>query len=323
LSRNPCGSSSGTGAAISAALAAVGVGTETNGSIICPSVRCGLVGIKPTLGLVSRSGIIPISHSQDTAGPMARTVSDAAILLGVLAGKDAADATTSRGRGQRDYTKFLDKNGLKGAKIGVARQFLGRNPASNAQFEAHLQVLKDGGASLVDVTFTLPDTFGDDETEVLLFEFKAGVNAYLAARNSPYKSLTDLIAFNETNKEREMPLFGQELFLQAQKRGDLTSEKYLAALHRLKSATQAQGIDAVVAKDGLSAIVSPTGGGTWGMAAVAGYPYITVPAGFAGGLPTGIGFFGAAFSEPQLLKIAYAFEQKTRARQTPKYLPSV
>ncbi|HXH71175.1 MAG TPA: amidase [Pyrinomonadaceae bacterium] len=322
LTKNPCGSSSGTGAAISANLAAVGIGTETNGSIICPAVRCGLVGIKPTLGLVSRSGVIPIAHSQDTAGPMARTVSDAAILLGVLVGTDKTDSITSQStKGKKDYTKSLDKNGLRGARIGVARQFLGKNAKLDAVIEPHLQVLRDGGATLIDVTFPTIPKFGDDETEILLYEFKADLNKYLAARNSPYKTLADLIKFNEDNKDREMPLFGQELFLQAEKKGDLETREYRLALQKLKVGTQANGIDAVAAKDNLDAIVSPTVGGTWSLAAVAGYPYITVPAGFVDGLPAGIAFFGRAFSEPQLIKIAYAFEQKTKMRQIPKFLP--
>ncbi len=323
LDKNPCGSSSGTAVAISANFAAVGIGTETNGSIICPAVRCGIIGIKPTLGLVSRSGVIPIAHSQDTAGPMARTVADAAILLGILVGADKKDSITSQStKGKKDYTKFLDKNGLRGARIGVGRQFLGKNPKVDAVIEPHLQVLKNAGATLIDVTFPTLANFGTDETEVLLYEFKAGLNKYLAARKSPYRTLAHLIKFNEDNKAREMPLFGQELFLQAEKKGDLETSEYRLALQRLKLGTQINGIDAVLAKDNLDAIVSPSVGGTWSLAAVAGYPYITVPAGFVDGLPTGIAFFGRAFSEPQLIKIAYAFEQMTTMRQTPKFLPT-
>lgn len=322
LDRNPCGSSSGTGAAISAGLAAVGVGTETNGSIICPSLACGLVGIKPTLGLVSRSGIIPIAHSQDTAGPMARTVTDAAIVLGVLAGSDPADALTSPFQGHHNYTRFLNAHGLEGARIGVARQWMGQNTSQNALFESHLQVLKDGGATLIDVSFPTVEGFDDDEHTVLLFEFKADLNAYLAARKSPHRALANLIEFNEANRDREMPLFEQELFHQAQEKGDLETSEYRLALGRLKLATQEQGIDAVVAKDRLDAIVAPTGGEMWGLAAIVGYPSITVPAGFCDGLPIGMGFFGGAYCEPVLIKLAYAFEQKTRARQTPKFLPT-
>ena len=323
LDKNPCGSSAGTGAAISANLAAVGIGTETNGSIICPATRNGIVGIKPTLGLVSRSGIIPIAHSQDTAGPMARTVTDAAMLLGAMVGHDKADAVTSQAsQGQKDYTKFLDKDGLRGARIGVARQFLGKDAKVNAIYETHFQVLKDSGATLIDVTFPTVADFGKDETAVLQYEFKTDLNKYLAARNAKYKTLTDLIKFNEENKERELPLFGQEIFIESEKRGDLTENAYIRALQNIKRAAQANGIDAVVAKDNLDAIVSPANGGTWSLAAVAGYPYITVPAGFIDEMPFGIGFFGRAFSEPQLIKFAYAFEQKTKMRRAPKFLPT-
>ena len=323
LDKNPCGSSAGTGAAISANFAAVGIGTETNGSIICPATRNGIVGIKPTLGLVSRSGIIPIAHSQDTAGPMARTVTDAAMLLGAIVGHDKADAVTSQAsQGQKDYTKFLDKDGLRGARIGVARQFLGKDAKVNAIYETHFQVLKDSGATLIDVTFPTVADFGKDETAVLQYEFKTDLNKYLAARNAKYKTLTDLIKFNEENKERELPLFGQEIFIESEKRGDLTENAYIRALQNIKRAAQANGIDAVVAKDNLDAIVSPANGGTWSLAAVAGYPYITVPAGFIDEMPFGIGFFGRAFSEPQLIKFAYAFEQKTKMRRAPKFLPT-
>ena len=324
LDKNPCGSSAGSGVAISANLAAVAVGTETNGSIICPATRSGVVGIKPTLGLISRSGIIPIAHTQDTAGPMGRTVSDAAILLGVLVGTDKRDTTTSQSKkGKKDYTKFLDKDGLRGARIGVARQFVGNNAKQKEIFESHLEVLKTGGATLIDVTFPVDfSKLSDDRLQVLLYEFKTDLNKYLAERRSPYKTLADLIKFNEENKEREMPLFGQELFLQSQSKGDLTEKAYTDALQKVKRASQEQGIDAVVAKDKLDAIVSPAVGATWSTAAVAGYPYITVPAGFADGLPVGIAFFGRAFTEPQLIKIAYAFEQKTKMRQTPKFTPA-
>ena len=323
LDKNPCGSSAGSGAAVSANLAAVAVGTETNGSIICPATRNGVVGIKPTLGLVSRSGIIPIAHTQDTAGPMTRTVADAAILLGILVGYDKTDATTAESKkGEKDYTKFLDPNGLRGAKIGVARQFVGNNAKQKEIFESHLEVLKSGGATLIDVTFAEDfSKMGDDRLQILLYEFKTDLNKYLAERRSPYKTLADLIKFNEENKEREMPLFGQELFLQSQSKGDLTEKAYTDSIQKVKRATREEGIDAVVAKDKLDAVISPAVGATWSMAAVAGYPYITVPAGFADGLPVGIAFFGRAFAEPQLIKIAYAFEQKTKMRQTPKFLP--
>ncbi len=321
LDKNPCGSSAGTGAAISANLAAVGVGTETNGSIICPSVRNGLVGIKPTLGLVSRSGIIPIAHTQDTAGPMARTVTDAAILLGVLVGEDKSDSITADSKkGLKDYTKFLDKEGLKGARIGVARSFFDTTRPLGKLTEPFLQILKDAGATLIDVT--LPNTnLGDNQTIVLQYEFKTDLNKYLAKRKSPYKTLADLIKFNDDNKEKELPIFGQETFIASQARGELTDKTYTDALQLIKSTMQ-NGINSAIEKDNLDAIVSPTGG-TWGMSAIAGYPHITIPAGFVDGIPAGLAFFGKAFSESNLIKFAFAFEQKTKKREAPKYLPTL
>lgn len=339
LDRNPCGSSSGAGAAIAANLAAIGIGTETDGSILCPAATCGIVGLKPTLGLVSRSGIIPIAHSQDTAGPMTRTVTDAAILLGVLVGADKSDSITAQAsKGAKDYTKFLNKDGLRGARIGVARQVFSRNAKIDGVIEPQLQVLKDAGATLIDVEFPTNGKFGDAEFEVLLYEFKTDLNKYLAGRNSPYKTLADLIKFNDENRDREMPFFGQEIFLMAEKKGALTDRAYRLALQKSKLLTQAQGIDAVMNKSKLDTFVAPSGGVAWmtdlingdcgvfeGMtsfAAVAGYPSITVPAGFVQGLPVGISFFGRAFAEPTLIKFAYAFEQATKARQTPKFLPT-
>lgn len=321
LDKNPCGSSAGTGAAISANLAAVGVGTETNGSIICPSVRNGLVGIKPTLGLVSRSGIIPIAHTQDTAGPMCRNVSDAAILLGVLAGEDKNDEITKESKNAlKDYTKFLDADGLKGTRIGVARGFINSNNKLGQITEEHLKVLKDAGATLVDVF--LPNTnFGDNQSIVLQYEFKTDLNKYLAQRNSPYKTLADLIKFNDENKDKELPIFGQEIFTASQERGELTDKTYLDALRLIKNTTQ-YAINSTIENNKLDAIVSPTGG-TWGISAIAGYPHITIPSGFVDGLPSGLAFFGKAFSEPTLIKFAYAFEQKTKKRETPKYLPTI
>jgi amidase len=322
LDKNPCGSSSGTGAAISANLAAVGVGTETNGSIICPAVRCGLVGIKPTLGLISRSGIIPIAHTQDTAGPMTRTVTDAAILLGILVGFDKQDSITADSKnGLKDYTKFLDKNGLKGARIGVARAFFDTARPLGKLTEPYLPLLKEAGATLVDVFFPTVENFGQYQTEVLQYEFKTDLNKYLAQRKSPYKTLADLIKFNEDNKEKEMPIFGQEIFIASQEKGSLTDEKYLKALQLIKNTTRYR-IDSAIENNKLDAIVSPTGG-TWGMSAIAGYPYITVPAGFVEGIPAGLAFFGKAFSEPNLIKFAYAFEQQTKKREAPKYLPTL
>ena len=338
LDRNPCGSSSGSGAAIAANLAAIAIGTETDGSIICPSATCGIVGIKPTLGLVSRSGIIPIAHSQDTAGPMTRSVADAAILLGVLVGTDKNDSITSQStKGEKDYTKFLQKDGLKGAKIGVARQFFGRNAKIDAVIEPHLQVLKNGGATLVDIEFPTLQKFGDAEFEVLLYEFKEDLNKYLANRGSKYKTLADLIKFNEENRAKEMPYFAQEIFEMAEKKGDLNTREYRLALQQSKILTQEQGIDLVMNSQKLDAVVAPSGGVAWmtdlvngdcgvfessSIAAVAGYPIVTVPAGYVQGLPAGISFFGRAFSEPTLIKIAYAFEQATKARKPPKFLPT-
>ncbi len=322
LTENPCGSSAGTGAAVSANLAAIGVGTETNGSIICPATRNGIVGIKPTLGLVSRSGIIPIAHTQDTAGPMCRTVTDAAILLGAIVGRDKTDAITSDSKkGEKDYTRFLDANGLKNARIGVARQYIGNNAKAKELFEKNLETLKANGATLIDVTFTEDySKMSDDRLLVLLYEFKTDLSKYLAARGSNNKTLADLIKFNAENKEKELPLFGQEIFEMAQAKGDLTDKVYTDALAKIKAATREKGIDAVIAKDKLDAIVAPAGGSTWSIAAVAGYPYITVPAGFIGEMPAGIGFFGRAFTEPNLIKFAYAFEQKTKARKPPQFL---
>jgi amidase len=342
LDRNPCGSSSGTGAGIAANLAAIGIGTETDGSIVCPSSSNGLVGIKPTLGLISRAGIIPIAHSQDTAGPMARTVRDAAILLGALAGVDPDDAATapSSHRAQTDYAQSCDPNGLKGARIGVARKYFGFNDAVDALMEPALDVMKNQGATLVDPA-DIPSfgKFDDTEMLVLLYELKADLNAYLARlTNSPVRALKDIIEFNERNREKEMPWFGQDLFIKAEAKGPLTSKEYLDALalnHRL---TRTEGIDAVMDKYHLDALVAPTGspawitdllngdhsvGGSSNAAAVAGYPNINVPAGSIYGLPVGISFFGRAWSEPTLIKIAYAFEQATKARQTPKFLPTI
>jgi amidase len=338
LDRNPCGSSSGTGAAIAASLAAIGVGTETDGSVICPSSTCGIVGIKPTLGLIPRSGIIPIAHSQDTAGPMCRTVADAAALLTVMAGTDPADSITSAAASQKkDYTQFLQKDGLRGMKIGVARQYWGKADKVDKLIEPHLQALKDGGATLIDVEFPKLQGFGDAEFDVLLYEFKEDLNKYLAGRGGQYKTLKDLIDFNEKNADKEMPYFGQEIFIKAQAKGDLNDRAYRLALLQTKLMTQDDGIDAAVTKYGVNAFVAPSGGVAWytdliggdcgvfessSQAAVAGYPNITVPGGYVQGLPAGISFFGPAFSEPTLIKIAYAFEQATKMRKPPKYLPT-
>ena len=343
LDRNPCGSSSGSGAGVSANLGGVAVGTETDGSIVCPSGQCGVVGMKPTVGLVSRAGIIPISHTQDTAGPMTRTVTDCAVLLGALAGPDPRDPATSgmEAHAFPDYTRFLDANGLHGSRIGVARMFAGFDDRVDALFETALTDLKAAGAELVDPV-KLPDSskYGSDELTVLLFEFKADLNAYLAALGPGVrvKSLADLIRFNEENKDREMPFFGQELFLQAQEKGPLSTNEYKRALSRCRETVRKRGLDAELAKHHLDAIVAPTGGPAWvtdhvngdhyvggssSTAAVAGTPNLTVPMGDVSGLPVGISFFGAAWSEPVLLRLGFAYEQATQHRRAPRFVPTL
>lgn len=322
LDQNPCGSSSGSGVAVSSNLAAAAVGTETNGSIICPAVGNGVVGIKPTLGLVSRTGIIPIAHTQDTAGPMARTVADAVTLLTAMAGRDRGDAITAEAekKAAKDYTKFLDPDGLKGARLGLVMQFTTR-PEVKTFYEPFIQKLRDAGATLVDVAFT-PDysKIADDRLNVLLYEFKTDLNKYLAARGSRYKTLEELIKFNDENKEKELTKFGQEIFIQSQAKGELNDKAYTDTLAKIKRLTREEGIDAVIAKDNLAALVGPTSGATWSIAAVAGYPYITVPTGLRENNVTGMAFYGRPFTEPQLIKYAYAFEQRTKARVVPQFL---
>jgi amidase len=336
--RNPCGSSSGSGAAASANLCAAAVGTETDGSVVCPSSANSLVGIKPTVGLVSRSGIIPISHSQDTAGPMARTVTDAAILLGALAGIDPNDGMTKTQRSFGDYTRFLDREGLKGARLGVARKYFGFSDRVDKLMNDLIAGMKKMGAVIVDpADIPTSGKFDDSELEVLLYEFKADLNNYLGrlGTSSPVHSLKEVIAFNEKNRDREMPYFGQDLFIKAQAKGPLTEKKYLQALAKNHLLSRTQGIDFVMKKNRLDAMIAPTGGPAWPIdwingdhftggyssaSAVAGYPHITVPAGYDFGLPVGISFFGAAWSEPKLIQYAYAFEQATKARRAPRFL---
>jgi amidase len=340
--RSPCGSSSGSGAAVSASLCAVAVGSETDGSIVCPSSANGIVGIKPTVGLVSRAGIIPISHSQDTAGPMGRTVADAAALLGSLAGADPDDpATRLPGRkAAADYTKFLDRGGLRGARIGVVHKSYDFSESIASVLRAAFDAMKHEGAVLIDpVEIASLGKFDDSEMDVMLYEFKHDLNAYLgsAGPSVPVHSLKEVIAFNEEYAGKELAYFGQDLFVKAEKKGPLTDKAYLDALAKNHRLTRAEGIDAAMDKYRLDALVAPTAGPSWlidlvdgdhdtggtsSLAAVAGYPNINVPAGFVLGMPVGISFFGRAWSEPTLIKIAYAFEQATLHRRPPRFLPT-
>jgi len=338
LDRNPCGSSSGTGASIAANLAAAGIGTETDGSVVCPSSACGLVGIKPTLGLIGRSGIIPIAHSQDTADPTARTVTDVAILLSALTGVDPRDAATKGSKPEADYTKFLDKDGLKGARIGVVRHYFGFNQHVDALMKEAIEAIKQLGATIVDpADMPTAGKYDDTEFDVLLYEFKTDLNKYLADANPNVKSrtLADLIKFNEENRDREMPYFGQEIFEQAQAKGTLAADKYKKALAKNQRMSRAEGIDGTLAKHKCDALIAPTGGPVWPTdlvngdhftggystaSAVAGYPHITVPAGQAFGLPVGLSFFAGAWTEARLIKYAYAFEQAVNARRKPEFL---
>lgn len=345
LDRSACGSSSGSAAAVAASFCAAALGTETDGSIICPAQTNGIVGLKPTLGLLSRSGIVPIAHSQDTAGPMARTVTDAALLLGALTGIDPRDPVTrlSRGHAHRNYTGFLEPGGLTDARIGVARKMAGTDPRVLAVFEGCVGVLRQQGAVVVDPA-EVPnfDVFGPTELEVLYCEFKAGLNAYLAGRGrtTHVRTLEDVIRFNDEHKGRMMPYFGQERMRLAQEKGPLSSRKYRQALARNRRLTRREGIDAVMRKHRLDALVVPSGGPAWlidlangdphswdmestSPAAVAGYPHLTVPAGHIFGLPVGLSFFGRAWSEPTLLRLGFAFEQATRVRLPPRFPESV
>jgi amidase len=342
LDRTPSGSSSGSAAAVAANLCAVAIGSETDGSIVAPANCCSVVGIKPTLGLVSRAGVIPIAHNQDTAGPMARTVADAAALLSALAGVDPQDDATaaSAGQARTDYTGALDPNGVKGARLGVCRShFMGYSPATDALMETALDALKRLGAVVVDpADITTAGQFDDSEFAVLLYEFKADLNRYLPAwvPGSGAKTLEDLIAFNEHNRDREMPYFGQEIFVQAQAKGPLTDQDYLRALDKNHLLARTQGIDAVMAEHHLDALIAPTGGppalidlvngdpgggGSFSSpAAVAGYPHVTVPMGYVAGLPVGLSFVGRPWSEATLIRLAYAYERETKVRRPPRFL---
>jgi amidase len=340
LDRNPCGSSSGTGAAIAASLGAIGIGTETDGSIICPASVNGLVGLKPTVGLVSRGGIIPISISQDTAGPMARTVADAALLMNAIAAVDSDDpaAAASAGRRPADYTAFLERGGLQGRRLGVLRQAMGYHPDVDASMTAAIAALEGGGAEVVDVKMSTYNAWNDAEFEVLLYEFKDGLNGYLKKSGSPHGSLEALIKWNAANAASVMPHFGQEIFERAQAKGPLTDAAYRKARDAARRLAGRDGLLAVLDQNKLDALIAPSVSPAWptdhvlgdhfvgagyGVAAVAGTPSLTVPAGESRGLPLGISFMGRAYSEPQLIAIGFAFEQATRSRRPPQYRPTL
>ena len=344
LDRTPSGSSSGSAVSVSANLCTVAIGTETDGSITSPANACGIVGLKPTVGLVSRAGIIPIAHSQDTAGPMSRSVADAAALLTALAGVDPRDPATADAEGHvaKDYTAFLDANGLKGARIGVQARS-GNNPIVDQVLEQAIAVLKTQGAEVVDpAPIETAGQLGTNERDVLQYEFKADLNAYLATMpaNVKPRTLADLIAWNAANETLEMPFFGQETFIASQARGPLTDQAYLDARAKCVELTRAKGLDATMDKNKLDAMLGPSGGiaslvdlaggggggggpGSSQFPAVSGYPHITVPAGFHYGLPLGVSFFGRAWSEPVLIRLAYAFEQATKARKAPEFIPTI
>jgi amidase len=340
LDRNPCGSSSGSGAAVAASLCAVAIGTETNGSIVCPANNNGIVGIKPTVGLVSRTGIIPISFSQDTAGPMARTVADAAICLGALTGVDGSDAKTlaSQGKAFSDYTPFLRADGLKGKRIGLMRNLTGYHNRVDALFAAAADFLRRQGAEVVEVEGPKEGPIEADSFQVMLYEFKDGLNRYFAGlgAGAPVKDMAALLEFNKRDPV-ELRWFDQKLLEQAQEKGGLDAAEYRKALEAMLKAARADGIDKLMDEHRLDALMAPTGapawktdlvdgdhflGGSSSLAAIAGYPSITVPMGFVDELPVGVSFFGRAWSEPVLIEIAYAYEQGTRHRKAPRYLTS-
>lgn len=344
LSRNPCGSSSGSGAATSANLCAAAVGTETDGSIICPSSANGLVGIKPTVGLVSRSGIVPISAVQDTAGPMARTVADAAALLSGMTGRDPLDEATAGSPVPTDLGRHLEEAGaadLSGVRIGVGRQFFDRDSRVDAVMVEAIEALRSLGAEIVDpVEIAHRREVGRHEYEAMLYEFKAGLNQYLAGLgdDAPARTLADVIAFNEAHAAEEMPYFGQEILIEAEAKGPLTEAAYLTARGEASRLSREEGLDAVLSELRLDAILGPSGGPAWvtdlvhgdtfsvgssGAAAVAGYPNVTAPAGYVHGLPVGVSFFGHAWSEPTLIRIAWAFEQAAPHRRPPRFRATV
>ena len=341
LERNPCGSSSGSGAAVSAGIAPLAIGTETNGSIVCPSSINGVVGVKPTVGLVSRAGIVPIAHTQDTAGPMARTVADAAAMLGPLTGRDALDEATqaSDGRSHGDYAQFLDSDSLRGARIGLLREYWSRHAGIDALLDESVAAMRDAGAELIDIG-ELPGIESTNRPgfELMLFEFKANLNLYLGALepDAPVRTLSDVIRFNEENRDREMPYFGQDILEAADEKGPLTESGYREALAQSRDVARA-AIDNTVGSHALDAFFAPTTGPAWvtdlvhgdrstfrgcsSAAARAGYPHVTVPGGSVFGLPVGVSFFGPAWSEPRLLALAHAYEQATRHRLQPRFLP--
>lgn len=340
LDRNPCGSSSGSAVAVSANLAVAAIGTETDGSIVCPASVNGVVGLKPTVGLVSRDGIIPISYSQDTAGPITRSVADAALLLEVLAGRDPADPATGYAvwNSSLDYSARLRPDGLKGARIGVMRSKLGMHPDVAKAMDSAIAVLREAGASVVDAEIPTDGQWDDDENLLLKYEFKAGLERYLAQHQAPLRTLSQLIGFNQQFRKQEMPYFGQELFEQANALGGLGTTEYIEARSRARRLAGPQGIDAALKAQRLDALIAPTTGPAWrtdpvhgdafpgagyGAAAVAGYPSISVPIGASNGLPLGMVFMGTAWSEPRLIELAYAYEQLTRARTPPQYLPTL